>query len=250
MIPPFLKNFRHFAQVSWIVSITITAVYGWDSSDSFKDNTQKAVIAMMFLLFASGFMRNNRPIFQQNDLLWKASSRFGLFYCLFLVFIYFMNHRDAMEVVAIIEPKAEEQKLLDAYLSWDLNCELSYDNLSGKFDRYFWAHALGWILHSFYIKDIAMMWAWSLITELLELTFNPWMLVFSECWWDHIFADVLISNLSGMLIGIGLMKLNNVTMYDWFGRKGKKSIKDWDIWYSHYRFSAVMLFLIFQTGQF
>ena len=41
-----------------------------------------------------------------------------------------------------------------------------------------------------------------------------------------------------MVISMELQRVFNVKQYDWFGRRGKKSIGEWDIWHNHYRFSG------------
>lgn len=50
------------------------------------------------------------------------------------------------------------------------------------------------------------------------------MLIFSECWFDSLIIDVLMTNLPGMFMGFVIMKIMGINLYDWFGREGKKSI--------------------------
>ena len=59
---------------------------------------------------------------------------------------------------------------------------------------------------------------------MVELTFGGWMLIFSECWFDSLIIDVLMTNLPGMFMGFVIMKIMGINLYDWFGREGKKSI--------------------------
>ena len=44
----------------------------------------------------------------------------------------------------------------------------------------------------------------------------------------------------GIFIGLYLVKLFKLEEYDWFGRKNKKSIKDWDLfkWYIIYSINS------------
>lgn len=77
-----------------------------------------------------------------------------------------------------------------------------------------------------------MLTIWSLLDEVIELTFKCALPHLSECWWDQVFVDVLICNTGGMLVGWFILKKLNIAEYDFFGRKGTKSIKDWKVWSS------------------
>ena len=57
------------------------------------------------------------------------------------------------------------------------------------------------------------------------------MPIYSECWWDSVFVDVLFSNIPGMVIAQVLIHYFKFEKFDWFGREGAKSILGWDIWY-------------------
>lgn len=57
------------------------------------------------------------------------------------------------------------------------------------------------------------------------------MPIYSECWWDSVFVDVLLSNIPGMIIAKLIINYFEYEEFDWFGRKGAKNILEWDIWY-------------------
>lgn len=63
------------------------------------------------------------------------------------------------------------------------------------------------------------------------MTFKDFIPIFAECWWDQIFGDVLFTNIPGMMIAMLLIRTFGWEEFDWFGRKGKSSILEWDIWY-------------------
>lgn len=42
--------------------------------------------------------------------------------------------------------------------------------------------------------------------------------------------DVLMTNTVAIIIGVELTKLLGLKQFDWLGRKGKKSIFEWDFW--------------------
>jgi len=92
------------------------------------------------------------------------------------------------------------------------------------------AHFLGWILHGLILRDFVVLNCWSLLTEFVEYTFEVHMPVYSECWWDSLLIDVIMSNLPGMIIARLIIKYSGVEDFDWLGRKGKSSFLEWDVW--------------------
>lgn len=161
-----------------------------------------------------------------------------------------MNFQDARKIIKMYQEDISPQKLNDAYKAWDLNCDLNSQDFLGKIDDYFLSHLGGWIFHTFYLKDWAMCWVWSLGTEILERTLSDWMLPFRECWFDSFIIDVILSNLVGMFIGFSIMKWFEVDQHDWFGRRGKKSISEWTIFNSHYKLCAFICSFLLNNVQF
>lgn len=50
-----------------------------------------------------------------------------------------------------------------------------------------------------------------------------------ECWWDHLIMDLLLANTPAIILGMTFIRKGGFLEYDWLGRKGKKSIRDWDV---------------------
>ena len=109
-------------------------------------------------------MRNKAPIFEINDLIWKALSKLCLAYCLLLLFLYFMKYEHAKDLVQVWAEPVTEEKLNASFKAWDINCDLTGQDFLGKFDSYFYSHLFGWVFHTFYLKDWWMCWCWSLLT--------------------------------------------------------------------------------------
>jgi phosphatidylserine synthase 2 len=80
------------------------------------------------------------------------------------------------------------------------------------------------------------------LDELIELSTQHILPHFRECWWDHVFLDVILSNtpaiafgmfcfVSGfMFIAYWLIQKYKIKEYDLFGSKGR-AFKDWQIWH-------------------
>lgn len=65
-------------------------------------------------------------------------------------------------------------------------------------DEFFLAHLFGWFAKALIIRNWGVLWALSLIFEVIEVTFQEGLPNFNECWWDHIIIDVLVCNYCGM----------------------------------------------------
>ena len=139
--------------------------------------------------------------------------------------------------------------------TYDDNCELEWDNIMDNFDHYYIVHLCNWFLASFVIRDVYILHFWQLLDEVVELSVQHILPHFRECWWDHIFCDILLSNIPAITAGIFCVRYFGVREYDWLGREGKNSVWEWDIFTCHKKFGAVnyqqfLLLLHFLAGFF
>ena len=44
------------------------------------------------------------------------------------------------------------------------------------------------------LRNLPLLWAYSVSFELMELTFQHWLKNFNECWWDSWVLDVALCN--------------------------------------------------------
>jgi len=65
-----------------------------------------------------------------------------------------------------------------------------------------------------------------------------------ECWWDHVFIDILCANTPATLLALECMNKWGIKEYDLLGRKGKRSFREWEVWHCHNRF-LMMVMLIY-----
>ena len=103
-------------------------------------------------------------------------------------------------------------------------------------DHYYLVHLFGFFFGAIAIRDAYFVFFWSSYIELIEITFQHIRPNFGECWWDHFIMDIILSNTPGLLLGIWLVRKLGVKEHDIFGRRNKKSFKDWEIWHCHRRF--------------
>jgi len=133
--------------------------------------------------------------------------------------------------------------------TYDDHCDFGWENIYDNLDHYFLQHLTGWFFGSFIFRDALMLHTVSILHEILELTWQHILPHFRECWWDHVLIDVLLSNTPAIIFGLWFQRYMNVKQYDFMGRKGKKSIFDWEIWRCHRRFGQVLcIFLVSITN--
>lgn len=114
--------------------------------------------------------------------------------------------------------------------TYDDNCEIEWVNIWDNFDHYYMSHLIAWTLSAFIIRDAWILHFWSILDEVIELSWQHILPHFRECWWDHVVIDVLLSNTVGIIVGLWIQERLGFEMYDWLGRKGKKSFREWEIW--------------------
>ena len=139
--------------------------------------------------------------------------------------------------------------------TYDDHCDFHISNLWSNVDHYFVVHLCNWFLAALVIRDAYILHFWSVMDEFVELSFQHILPHFRECWWDHVIMDVMLTNTPAIILGLMVVDVVGLEKYDWFGRKGKKSIFDWDVFNCHRRFGVfsyqfILLLIHFIAGFF
>lgn len=153
-------------------------------------------------------------------------------YLYFLVFVYYQNTMDARRLFKYIEPNLGKP-VPESYHTYDDDCSLNSKTILDNMDHYFLIHFINWFLAAMILRDAPLLHLWSVLDEVLELSAQHVLPHFRECWWDHIFHDVLLTNTPGIILGLKFIEYIGLEKYDWMGRKGKAKIADWGIWSCH-----------------
>jgi phosphatidylserine synthase 2 len=90
--------------------------------------------------------------------------------------------------------------------TYDDNCEFEWVNIVDNLDHYFLLHCLNWFLLAFLLRDAWLLNFWQLFDEVIELSWQHILPHFRECWWDHVFLDVLIGNTLFIFLGLWVSK--------------------------------------------
>lgn len=133
--------------------------------------------------------------------------------------------------------------------TYDDNCELEWANVWDNLDHYFFLHCLNWFLLSFLLRDAWLLNFWQLFDEIIELSWQHILPHFRECWWDHVFLDVLIGNTLFIFIGLWVSKKMGIEQFDWLGR-GTRKFSQWKVWhdYKYFKFIKGILELPSELG--
>ena len=122
------------------------------------------------------------------------------------------------------------------------SCEVTFKKLLSNFDHYYLAHLLGWFTLTFMLRNRLLVHSWALLDELIELSWEHILPHLSECWWDHIIMDILLSNTVGIELALFIIKRTGMHTYDWFGAKEAKSWRDWRVFNCHRTFGFIITF--------
>lgn len=218
-------------------------------------NCKLAFLGVMLVFLSHRiFAPNIERLFTPFHRIWRVNANFVNFYLYLLVFIYFMNEYDARAMWKFVDEDLG-QKITKEYHTYDDDCTITWFNILDNMDHYFLVHFINWFVAAIILRDAYLLHFWSVLDEILELSAQYKLPHFRECWWDHVFHDVLITNTPGIILGLKFVEIVGLQQYDWLGRRGKKRISEWEVFNCHFRFRAIFeaLFIIsvnFLTGFF
>ena len=136
---------------------------------------------------------------------WKVMHGLFVLYLLFLVFLLCQETNDARSVLQFLSPDLGVELPERAY-GEDCRIHTPEDPDSRfrvlrdtVFDEFFVGHILGWYGKAIALRNMKLLWAYSVLFELMELTFQHWLRNFNECWWDSWVLDVAFATLSHSL---------------------------------------------------
>lgn len=174
----------------------------------------------VYLVFASIYFPNTLLV-RPHPAFWRVVLALMLALGMFETYILLLPRDEARQAITYFDKDLGQQPLEITYAD---DCRLyTPDNPEGQFaniyfavfDVHFFAHFLGWFAKMIIMRDWYVVWACSLVFELLELTFLYWLPNFAECWWDSLLLDVFGCNLLGSLIGYWFLKFFGVTEFHW-----------------------------------
>jgi len=205
-------------------------------------NIKRGILAAALILIAQGCLtQSNGPFIQRLEVLWKGASRYTLVYLSALVFIFYQTEPDARQLLKYFNPNLKSSRPIDPY--FDTACDFSFFDMD-NLDKYYFSCLLGWFVATLMIRDKYFLFFWNLLGLILQ---SPRRQIFNWpyiCWEADIFLYAVCGKGLAITIGMRLIRKLGLREFDWFGRQGKSSIKEWDIFHNHKRFGN-LCFLYF-----
>ncbi|SAM01692.1 hypothetical protein [Absidia glauca] len=190
-----------------------------DTENSVKLGILAAICCFVFI----GMLQlRNGPFVRPSIPFWRAILSLSVLYQLFLVFMLFLNKKDARQFMTYFDPALGIELPERSYAD---NCETSYSNIMAQIDIFVVAHAVGWYGKAMIIRDYWLCWILSVTFELLEYSLEHQLNNFAECWWDHWILDVLLCNWAGIYFGMKTCQYLEVKEYSWVGLRQIKSLR-------------------------
>ena len=148
---------------------------------------------------------------------WRIITMLSLMYFCFVIVM--LNHRPeyGRYLLGYLDDRLNAP-VLKGHHTYDDNCEITMENFLDNFDHYYAVHLGDWFLSSFVMRDYYLLHMWSIMDEVIELSWQHILPHFRECWWDHLIHDILLSNTPAIMFGMYIIKKMGLTTYDFWHR--------------------------------
>jgi phosphatidylserine synthase 2 len=164
-----------------------------------------------------------------------------MYFCFVIVML---NHRPeyGRYLMGYLDERLNAQRHMGTYI-YDDTCDLNWANFYSKLDHYYAVHLGDWFLSSFVLRDYYLLHIWSIMDEIIELSWQHILPHFGECWWDHIIIDIMLSNTPAIMFGMFVINRLGLVKYDFWHRfddeGNTKPIAQWGIWHCHRKFGIM-----------
>lgn len=155
-----------------------------------------------FLLSTQMYSIRNSPIHNLNIIFHESLLFIALFYAVFLVYSLLAPRHRLCSTIMLLDPG---HRCRHDRIPRPKSCS-SRASLLSSLDRYAAAHLVGWFVKAIVHPCRVTLWAASILFELAEYLLSRRIPFLSECWWDSMLLDVLLSNSIGMEVGLQLAK--------------------------------------------
>lgn len=195
-----------------------------DEDESVAQNVKRGIYfaCLFFLLYCATQLRDghfSRP----HPVVWRVVTGVFILYEMFLIVLLFQRQEDGPKLMVYVDSSLGVELPSRSYGD---SCALytpddpvsNFRNLRDTIlDEFVVMHFIGWFIGALMIRDRYICWLLSIMFEFYEMTFEHWLPNFKECWWDHLFLDILFCNALGIALGMKVCKWFEMKKYDWIG---------------------------------
>ena len=206
-----------------------------------KGNVWRAILSVIAFLCAFSYLKPypEYEMGEWNQRINRVLVQLTLIYMSWLIFMMHMRPDFGRRSLGFLDSSLNKPVTKEMH-TYDDNCEFEWVNIWDNMDHYYIVHLCDWFLASLVIRDTFLLHFWQVLDEVVELSVQHILPHFRECWWDHLILDISLSNIPAITFGMWTLRKLGIREYDWFGRKGKKSIADWTCWTCHKRWGGIL----------
>jgi len=149
---------------------------------------------------------------------WRIVHGCGMLYMFLLVALLFQTRSEAKRIIRLLVPDISVYEAQATSIHTAQDCKVTLPRLKEEFTEvWFFCHIFGWWGKMCIFRDWTVCWILSIGFEILELSLGWVIPQFNECWWDSVFMDALIANMTGMVAGHYTLRFLESHQFNWGG---------------------------------
>ncbi|CBZ53624.1 putative phosphatidylserine synthase [Neospora caninum Liverpool] len=201
-----------------------SSIFGGSSSASVSSplstNVRRVVTGLLVLVCLYCFLQaKDGLLVRPHPGFWRLVHGVCLVHLIVMVVLLVLDVETGLLVLELLFPEIAGKRKEIFAGTLVLDCRINGDTIKRQLTSvWFISHVVGWLGKMVILRNWGLCLLYSIFFELGELSFHWLVPELCECWWDSIFIDALLSNVSGMLLGAVFMKFINMHQYDWLGR--------------------------------
>lgn len=200
----FLLTFGYIWYTSW-ADVDYLDAPPEDEEEALKINRAnwwRGIINCVLFLCAFSYLDpSHMNFFAPMQRFWRMVGMLAQLYICFIIIL--LNHRPEYGrwILGYLDPRLNVP-VTSAQHTYDDNCEFTWANFYDNLDHYYLVHWGDWFLSTFMLREFYVLHSWQLMDEIVELSWQHILPHFGECWWDHVFVDILFSNIPAIALGL------------------------------------------------
>ncbi|KAG8346950.1 putative Phosphatidyl serine synthase [Trypanosoma vivax] len=175
-----------------------------------------AASSITFIMFGAVFLPDSF-LLRPHPGLWRVVLAIATVYMIMMSFILFQSLSTVRYLLRLYDPSLANP-LPEAQYAEDcriVTADNPFHFYNTVCDVFIFAHMFGYFVKTLILRDWRASTCLSVGFEIVEITFQHNLSNFKECWWDHIFLDVLICNAMGTLLGMVVLRKLRAKEYNW-----------------------------------
>ena len=179
----------------------------------FSNNLQQGLLFCSIFIIGY-FVTQSRDgvLIRPHPVVWRFVHGMSIIYVLVLLVMLPFRPQDMRESLrTLISPSLGN---ISINTNYGEDCQFNWSNFSSQFFEFFTlSHMVGYVIKALVYRDWILLFAHSILFEIIEISLAHLLPNFNECWWDHLILDVFGMNLIGSILGMKLVKMLETRTY-------------------------------------